>query len=318
MTHLDSAADIDRSVDRLLRRAGARYRFPTPVDDIAAAQRLQVATPAASPLAPGVIATAPAALQEAMRAVRYKVLAVLDRRGRHVHLDPDSLEVQRRFSACHEVGHDICQWHVAPFYADGSEQLAPDVRATFEREANYAATRLLFQQGVFAEVAGSLPVGAGAVLHLATQFGASIHATFWHYVETSRQMLAGFILSPTPVGAETAAYRFRIRTTLVSPSFAQAFPVLESVPTLISTQDLPDLKVAWEALFASDLPSTGEMNLMGRDGNTYLLTFELFSNYYNVFLIAYNPRVQTPKQDKRLWTPRGSAREWHLRDQDQV
>lgn len=30
---------------------------------------------------------------------------------------------------------------------------------------------------------------------LATQFGASIHATFWHYVETSRELVAGFILS---------------------------------------------------------------------------------------------------------------------------
>lgn len=309
MTQLESALDIDRSVDRLLRQAGVRYRFPTPIDDIVAAQKLQVTAPDASPLARSVIATAPVALQEAVRALRYKVLAMLDRRERHVHLDPDSLEVQRRFSSCHEVGHDLCPWHSAPYYADGAEQLAPDVHAIFEREANYAATGLLFQQRIFIEVAGSLPVGAGAVRYLATQFGASIHATFWHYVETSEQMLAGFILTPTPVDTDTAAYRFRVKNALASPSFARAFAVLNAVPSHLSTQDHPDLKVAWEALRASDLPSAGEMHIVGRDGNTYLLTFEIFSNFYSVFLIAFNPRAQMPTQGKQLWTPRSSVRE---------
>ena len=309
MAQLESAPDINRSVDRLLRRSGARYRFPTPVDDIVGAQRLQVTAPDASPLALSMIATAPMALQEAVRALRYKVLAMLDRRERHVHLDPDSLEVQRRFSSCHEVGHDLCPWHSAPYFADGAEQLAPNVRATFEQEANYAATGLLFQQRIFGEVASGLPVGAGAILHLATQFGASIHATFWHYVETSEQMLVGFILTPTPVGTDTAAYRFRVKNALASPAFARAFPVLDTVPTLLSTQEHPDLKVAWEALHASDLPSAGEMYLVGRDGNTYLLTFEIFSNFYSVFLVAFNPRVQTPQHGKGLWIPRGSTRE---------
>lgn len=303
MAQLESAPDIDHSVNRLLRRAGARYRFPTPVAEIVAAQQLHVTTQDASPLAPTVMASAPAALQEVMRRLQYKILGVLDRHERYVHVDHTSLEVQRRFSTCHEVGHDLCPWHNAPYYVDGSEQLAPDVRATFEREANYAATGILFQQSIFSEVASGLPVGAAAVLQLAAQFGASIHATFWHYVETSLETLLGFILNSTPIGDDTASYRFRVKNTLASASCAAAFPVLDIASAYLSTQDHPDLRSAWETLCASGLPSAGEMYLTARDGNTYLVTFEIFSNSYNLFLIAFNPRALAAKPDRRLWIP---------------
>src|SRR5690349_7826150 len=98
MDELDSRQDINRNIDRLLRKADARYRFPTPVEDIMAAQRLSIAKYDDSPLALPILKAVPQALRERLRGVQSKLLAMLDRPERLVHLKAGSLEVQNRFN----------------------------------------------------------------------------------------------------------------------------------------------------------------------------------------------------------------------------
>jgi hypothetical protein len=277
--------EIDRRVGRLLREAGARYRFPTPVDDIIAAQRLRMARDDDSLFAPNVLAAAPAFLQEKLRSFQHKLLAVLDRRERLVHVEPDGLEVQKRFWSCHEVGHDLCPWHPEPHYVDGWAQLAPGVRERFEQEANYAAARLLFQQGVFDEVARGQPPGVAAVDELATRFGSSKHAAFRQYVETNLHSVAGIVLGRSPTGTNASGYRFRVKQVFASHPFIQHYAWLDSPPATLDASEYPQLASAWDELRRHDSPVQGSLAVISRTGEVEHLRFELFSNTYNLFLL---------------------------------
>jgi len=196
---LDSRGEIDRRVDHLLLKSGALLKFPTPVEEIVAAQELLVSHPSESPLAPGMLEKAPVALREKLRTVSFKVEAILDRRERRVHIRPDlGNEKHERFSKLHEVGHDLCEWQVVPYEIDGRQTLDPSTEKLFEQEANYAAARLLFQGDVFVQLSKSYETGIATVILLADQFGSSIHAAFHQYVTTHPGQVAGCILSRSP------------------------------------------------------------------------------------------------------------------------
>lgn len=289
MSELENREEIDGLVSQLLHEAGAINQFPTPVTDIVAAQRLSLSSSEDSPFAPGMIAQAPIALQRKLQEFVGKLLGALDRRDRAVYVAPDSLPVQKRFVACHETGHDLCSWQAVRYELDGWEQLEPSIRATFEREANYAAVGLLFQQDVFTQVTSGYPVGMLAVKEIADLFGASIHSTFWHYVEQSPAALLGLVMSRSPVGADVASYRFGVKNVFASPAFSRQFPFCDTPPRVITTAAFPQLAAAWDGLRATDI-APGCLHLTARDGTDYLLDFELFSNSYNLFLLAMNPR----------------------------
>lgn len=289
MSELESREEIDGLVSQLLHEAGAINRFPTPVTDIVAAQRLRLSSSHDSPFAPGMIAQAPISLRRKLQAFAGKLLGALDRHDRAVYVTPDSLPVQQRFVTCHETGHDLCSWQAVRYQLDGWEQLEPGIRATFDREANYAAVGLLFQQEVFAQVAVGYAVGMLAVKEIADLFGASIHSTFWHYVEQSPKPVLGLILSRSPVGTDTASYRFGVKNVFASPAFSRKFPFCDTPLRVITTASFPQLAAAWDGLRAADI-APGCLRLSARDGDKYLLDFELFSNSYNLFLLAMNPR----------------------------
>jgi hypothetical protein len=123
-SELDSLLAIERETDRLLLKADAYGVYPTPVGRIVEAQRLQEASPRDSFLAPAMLAQAPAHLRAALRRVGAKAQALLNRRERVIHLNPDTeLPGQRAFKRLHEVVHDLLPWqHVGEAHdATGSQ-----------------------------------------------------------------------------------------------------------------------------------------------------------------------------------------------------
>jgi Zn-dependent peptidase ImmA (M78 family) len=290
MEELESSQEINRNIDRLLREANARYRFPTPVEDIVATQKLSIAKFDDSPFAQSILIAAPRAIKESMRAFQFKMLAMLDRTERIVHLRSDGLEVQNRFSTCHEVGHDLCPWHSELYYVDSREQLSPNVRSLFEREANYAAAGLIFQQDVFPKLARSYHPGFDAIIKLAELFGGSIHAAFRLYIESGHQTVAGIVLLRSPSGTDATNYQFHVKSVFASPSFSQEYPMFDEPPRQLSSQKYPELAIAWDTLRLADHPSTGQIKMTSRDEQNHNLSFELFSNSYNLFLLVWKPR----------------------------
>lgn len=287
MSDLSSSGQIDKRVEQLLRQADALRKFPTPVDDIIVAQRLTVSSPDDSPLAPGMLARAPAALRAKLGAVPFKVLAVLDRRERVVHVHPETSNTNHeRFNKLHEVGHDLCPWQDLTHAIDGRSQLDPGTTQLFEREANYAGARLLFQGNVFNEVARSYETGMATVLLLAEQFGGSIHAAFHQYVSTHLDGMAGYILRRSPaVDPPSGNLYFPIKLALSSPKFSSTYAPPETLGTGLSSSTHHDLTGAWQRLSAGDDIGTGEIHIQRGDGIMETVDFEMFSNSYNLFML---------------------------------
>lgn len=302
MSNLSSSGQIDKQADQLLRKASALRKFPTPVEDIIAAQRLGVSDPDDSPLAPGMIARAPAALRAKLGAVAFKVLAVLDRRERVVHVHPEiSNTNHERFNKLHEVGHDLCPWQDLSHEIDGRSQLDPSTNLLFEREANYAGARLLFQGEVFNEVARSYETGMAGVLLLAQQFGSSIHAAFHQYVSTHLDSVAGYILRRSPtVDPLTGDLHFLIKLALSSPKFASLYVQPALLGDGLSSVDHHDLKGAWHRLSSGEDIGTGEIRIQKRDGTIEVVSFELFSNSYNLFMLINPTRKHLLARSVRL------------------
>ncbi|MFF1530283.1 ImmA/IrrE family metallo-endopeptidase [Cellulomonas sp. NPDC058312] len=177
-----AARDIDDIVDDLLVRAGAVGRFPTPVEEIVAAAGLAEAQDYV--LTEEAIAQAPAQLRELLRSSREKILGLVDRRERVIHVSPTITHGGRRsFVKLHEVTHHVLPWQRELVYADDDDSLSPSVRAQFEREANYGAAALLFQGSQFDESIVQLPVRLESIDMLAGLFGASFRATARRYGE---------------------------------------------------------------------------------------------------------------------------------------
>jgi hypothetical protein len=290
----DEFREIDRLADELLRTAEARYKFPTPVNDIVEAQRIQLVRDEESLFSPAILAQAPKFLREQVRAFKHKMLAGLVRSDRTVHLSPDGLEVQKRFWTCHEVGHDLCGPSQTVFL-DSTETLAPAVRELFEREANYAATRLLFQGDIFQEEARGFASCFLSVKELGEIFGASIHSTLWLFVETAITPMAALVLR-SPVTLENQV-RFGIKTVYESGGFARDFNLRDDPPLRLSSLDHPDLKDALDYLQRTGEAGEGELTLSTRWGEETRLNFELFTNSYTYFLLLTQP---TPLRTRQL------------------
>ncbi len=280
----DSAQEIDRHVDALLREADAHGRFPTPVEDLLEAQRLSMPGTIESAFDPAVLATAPPSIRLKMMAVLPKVEAALDRPARQVHVVSSHIEGRRRLSICHEIGHDILPWHEELYYMDCAEHLEPGVQIMLEQEANYAAIQLLLQQDIFVNVARDLRQDTASIKDLAARFACSIHATFWHFVETQTTAVAGLVLERSPRG-QPDNYHFIVRKAVGSPSFCRQFGLVEVPPAFLSTQKCPHLLTAWRSVARFNRQGEATIRLTARDGSTSWFHCELFSNSYNLFLL---------------------------------
>jgi hypothetical protein len=191
---LDSGAQIARLSEKLLRRADAAGRWPTPVEDIVAASELEETQ--TSPFSIATLKRAPKHLRRAVELIdSHKIRAILDRRERTVHLDPSIEHHGRRaFLKLHEVSHDLLPWQRALAYADDDVTLSPSYHRLSEREANQCAAELLFQGERFRAMAAEYAIGIGAVSELATTVGSSMRATLRRYAETHRAPVCGIVL----------------------------------------------------------------------------------------------------------------------------
>lgn len=298
LSDLDSSEDIARSADKLLKEAGAYYKFPTPVDNLVAAARLS--EPKHSLLSKLVLDQAPMHLRAVILPLRLKVRGLLDRRERELHVDPSiENEGKRRFVKLHEVGHDILPWQRELAYGDDDATLSWSIERRFELEASQTAAELGFQRRVFMEVAGSFPVGLKSVVDLSEMFGFSIQATFRRYVEDHQLPVAGLVLDRSPERREPLAYRRH--EALFSESWGARFgrPIW---PGLLHVARFPFIAFA---AIAKQSVGGGASQTWWPDvaGDPLAVALEVFDNGYNILLLMWLPRVR-----RRRATPRSLMR----------
>jgi IrrE N-terminal-like domain len=294
LSELSSGVEIAQLTDQLLHRADAYDRFPTPVEDILVVAQLD--EPEHSLLSDFILVKAPRHLREAVAPLRRKVRALLDRKAREIHLDPEiDSEVRRRFKRSHEVSHDLFPWQRALGFADDDLTLSFATRLLFEREANQGAAELLFQRDRFRAAASDYAVGMAGIIDLAQMFGVSIHASFRRYVETHRHEVAGLVLDTSP--RTTAPLSYQRHEALHSQEWTRAFGPARSWPVVLHADPYSFIASAPRARTTLERTTFAlpDLRMEQRSANV-----ELFSNQYRTFVLLWTPRRETLRKRRVL------------------
>ncbi len=295
---LESRDEIGRLTERLLSKADAHYRFPTPVDDIVAAAGLL--EPRTSMLASPILEAAPPHVSAAIKKLGRRVRAVLDRKTREIHLHPDiDVQTRRSFKKLHEVAHDVYPWQKELAYADDDSTLSWSTRLLFEREANQGAAELLFQRRIFQEVAAEYRIGMGSVIALAEQFGASIHATFRRYIESSSASVAGLVLEPSP--ATLLPLSYDRHEAIHSRAFSLRMGESTAWPRRLDFPRFDFLELVRQT--KSEVPRSTSVVELPASGRHLTVTVEVFSNFYSKFVLLWERRREWFKKSTVVIRP---------------
>ena len=294
---LENGDEVVRATERLLRLAEVRDQLPTPVDDLIAAADLRRGDD--DLFRDSTIDEAPTYLRSAIRALRGKVHAVLDRRRRKVFVDPSiTHDGRRRFRALHEVGHAILPSQNAPVHADDYSTLSWLTKVEWERDANQAGSEMIFQRERFTRMANEYEVGLAAVTELANLFGASIQASLRRYAEFHRLPIAAVVLDVSPCGGEPEAYRRY--EAICSPSWKGSFERPDVWPRTLDETLFPWVTGARRAALG---PVEWEGRWPDRDTVMVPMRAEIISTTYRLLVLLWRPRRQVLKRRRTLVMP---------------
>jgi hypothetical protein len=226
-------ADAERRVrkyaDLLLRKASAYGRFPTPVEDLISAAKLEIARESALAKLgldrfyrrlPNAFKLAPDTIKRAAE----KVLGLLDRRDRTIHLDPDAHPKRKLYVSIHEVGHDFLphQRQTFQIIEDSEAEIDQDTHDLFEREANCFASDVLFQIDAFTREAADFALGIKVPINLAKKYGPSVYSAVRRYVATHRHPCA-LVVYNQPIHIVGTGEVIQLRRAVASPTFKARF-----------------------------------------------------------------------------------------------
>lgn len=280
----DQRRAVESRAKRLLDRASAWDRYPTPVAEILDAADLKVAH--ASIFDP---ARMLAFLRDKAADVTYKVKSAVskvfglyDAAENLIHIDPSVPLPRQTFLKLHEAGHHELPAHKRTFrfFQDCEQTLAPEIADLFEREANNFARFVLFQGQRYAECAADSPMAIKTPMQLAKQFGSSLYASCREYARTHHKACVVYILERVSFveghGAEAAVRRIE-----PSPSYINQFG--QPTETLI-TLDHPLGKIL---PIGRKMTKPTPVVLTDRNGDQHECLAEAFDTSWNVLLLVY-------------------------------
>jgi hypothetical protein len=222
----DQRRAVEERARRLLDRASAWDRFPTPVEDILAAARLQVAPTSIFDPA-SILAYVKGRAVDAGRRIKSaisKVLGIYDATESLIHIDHTVGESKQTFLKLHETGHHEMPAHrkIYRLFQDCEKTLAPEIADQFDREANNFARFALFQGDTYVRIAADHALDIKTPIKLGKKFGASVYASAREFARTNHRACVVYVLEPIQYvdgyGAQAAVRRIE-----PSPSFAAQF-----------------------------------------------------------------------------------------------
>ncbi|GMU68260.1 MAG: hypothetical protein AMXMBFR37_05930 [Steroidobacteraceae bacterium] len=282
---------VESRARKLLDKASAWERFPTPIDDLLAAAQLKVA--------PTSIFDAQAIIEylkgksadvgHYLKSAISKVFGVYDANESLIHIDDTVAEAKQNFLKLHETGHHELPTHrkLFRFFQDCEKTLSPDIADLFEREANNFARCVLFQGNRYADIAADHAFTLRTPIDLAKKFGASVYASAREFARTNHRACVVYILEPL-VFASGAGVVGQIRRIEPSPSFIVQFgrPV--------------DLAITPDHVLGPILPVGGRrmtrataIVLKDRNGVDHECVAEAFDTKWNVLILVYPVRALT-------------------------
>jgi hypothetical protein len=286
--HLQRA--VEERAQRILDRAAAWGRFPTPVDDIVKSARLRIApTSAFDPRI--ILAYVQSKAGGAVRAIKSalsKVFGLYDSDEALIHIDDSVHETKQSFLKLHETGHHELPTHrkLYRLFQDCDRTLAPEIADRFEREANNFARFVLFQGTTYQREAADCPLDIKTPLKLAKRFGASAYASVREFVRTHHKACVAYVLEPIELVPGNPA-RAQVRRIEASPSFRKQFGV--------PTDSVIDANHPLGKLLPIGRRMTRPTSIAAMDSNgvRHECVAEAFSTPHNVFLLVCPVRELT-------------------------
>lgn len=283
----ESLRAVEARARKLLYRANAFDRFPTPVEDILAAAKLRVAPTSAFDPAriASFIRDKTHDLQNKFKSALSKVLGIYDADEHLIHVDASVKESKQNFLTLHETGHHEIPTHRKIFriFQDCEKTLDPHTADLFEREANNFARFALFQGDTFAKLAADCKFEIKTPMKLAGKFGASVYASAREFARSNTKSCVVFVLEPVEYTAIVGA-KATVRRIEPSASFLAQFGKLtDSVITL-------------DHMLGPVLPLNRKMTrpttvlLNDLNGTPHECVAEAFDTSFNVLILLY-PRI---------------------------
>lgn len=281
---------VENQARKLLDKASAWERYPTPVDDLLAAAKLKVApTSIFDP-----VAILDYLKHKSVDAARHlksaiaKVFGVYDSNESIIHIDDSVAESKQNFLKLHEAGHHELPAHRKMFriFQDCDKTLSPDIADLFEREANNFARFLLFQGETYARIAADYALGIRAPIKLAKVFGASIYASAREFARTNHRACAVYVLEPVEFANGIGAVG-RVRRVEPSPSFTAQFGI--PVDAVIT----PDHPLGSVLPIGRRMTRPTSVSITDRNGVPHECIAEAFDTKWNVVILVYPVRALT-------------------------
>lgn len=286
----DQLRAVEKRARQLLDRASVWERFPTPINDILAAAKLQVA-PVSIFNPASILAYIKNKAAYAAYSVKHaisKLFGVYDAEESVIHIDDTVKESKQNFLKLHETGHHEIPTHKKAFrfFQDCEKTLSPEISDLFEREANNFARYALFQGDGYAKVAADCAFEITTPIKLAKKFGASVYASAREFARTNSKACLVYILEPIEYVAGTGA-QAAVRRIEPSPSFKAQFGCpAETVITLDHALG-PILPLGRKMTRARSLP------IYDLNGTEHECLAEAFDTTFNVLILVYPVRALT-------------------------
>lgn len=284
----DQYRKVRKEAEKLLAKADAVGRFPTPISDLMSAADVVVAPEHA--LDEGFLRKLRRKASSALKQALSKVLGIFDASARLIFIDRSLGQSKQTFIQLHEAGHGVLPWQ-RDLYAvveDCKQTLDPDIAEAFDREANNFATEVLFQLDGFITQARDYSFGLRAPLNLSKKFGASAYSAIRQYVTKSDRPCIVIVLNPPEIVAMDG-FRASLRRVVASPSFVYKFGELD-LPDFFT----PDDKIgAMIPVGTRRMTGPRELMLTDRNGTKHDCLAEAFKHPFNVFILIYPTKALT-------------------------
>ena len=286
----DQLRAVEKRARQLLDRASVWERFPTPIEDILAAAKLQVAPVSifdpARILAFVKNKTADAAHR--VKSAISKLFGLYDAEESTIHIDHTVKDSKQNFLKLHETGHHELPTHkkAFSFFQDCERTLSPETADLFEREANNFARFALFQGDGYAKLAADCAFEIKTPIKLAKKFGASVYASCREFARTNPKACLVYILEPIEF-VESVGARAAVRRIEPSPSFRAQFGCPDETVITIDHALGPVLPVGRKMTRARSLP------IFDLNGIEHECLAEAFDTTFNVLVLVYPTKALT-------------------------
>lgn len=294
---LESAQEIRRATKRLLDKSGAYGVLPTPIDDLVESAGLSESN--YDLFDESLLGQLSSALRRNIKKLSSKVMAAIDRREKTIYLNRmEGTAGAKAFRTLHEVLHDILPWQRELGYADDHLTLSPATNRLFEKEANYGAAELLFQNDYFQHVAADYQISIASVIDVSRKFGSSIHAALRRYVETHRAELLGIVLDPQATVDPKGGFS---RKEIVSSSnWAAKFGGGRRFPQHLRVEAYSFLDYALQAQAQPNQVIGATQPFVDLRGDPVDVRVEVLFTTYSILILMWRPAAHRPLRARRI------------------